>query len=256
VPEPALAQVSRALVIGLGRAGVAAAEALLDAGVEVIAADAANVHVPEGLRDRADVRTGADHADVAGVVDKVDLVVPSPGVPEGSPVVRAAVEAGRLVWSEPELGWQLQIEAEGKGYAFEAAIAMRDWAFQVRKLKTLVSYIGPDNARSIRLADRLGATLDGEPVEFTITGRTDFYLAFCGGLVYVLERLEGARKEAGGHFGPCTLHTLPEVLITDGAIWGSLTVDEPGEYRACFRYRISGRLDWHDVYTNSFVILP
>ena len=51
-------------------------------------------------------------------------------------------------------------EAEGKGYAFEAAIAMRDWAFQERKLKTLVSYIDPDNSRSIRLAERLGATID------------------------------------------------------------------------------------------------
>jgi RimJ/RimL family protein N-acetyltransferase len=61
---------------------------------------------------------------------------------------------------EPELGWQLDIEAEGKGYAFEAAIAMRDWAFRVRKLETLVSYIGSDNTRSIRLAERLGATLD------------------------------------------------------------------------------------------------
>lgn len=61
---------------------------------------------------------------------------------------------------EPELGWQLNGEAEGKGYAFEAAVAMRDWAFQVRKMETLVSYIGDDNARSIRLAERLGATLD------------------------------------------------------------------------------------------------
>ncbi|BBK38245.1 N-acetyltransferase [Allostella sp. ATCC 35155] len=61
---------------------------------------------------------------------------------------------------EPELGWQMKIEAEGKGYAFEAASAMRDWAFQERKLDTLVSYIGPENVRSIRLAERLGATLD------------------------------------------------------------------------------------------------
>lgn len=61
---------------------------------------------------------------------------------------------------EPELGWQIQIEAEGNGYAFEAATAMRNWVFRERKLQTLVSYIGPDNSRSIRLAERLGATLD------------------------------------------------------------------------------------------------
>ncbi len=61
---------------------------------------------------------------------------------------------------EPELGWQLVSEAEGQSYAYKAAVAMRDWAFQVRKMATLVSYIGPENARSIRLAERLGAVLD------------------------------------------------------------------------------------------------
>ena len=61
---------------------------------------------------------------------------------------------------EPELGWQLNAEAEGKGYAFEAAIAMRDWAFHKRRLKTLVSYIDPNNSRSIHLAERLGAKID------------------------------------------------------------------------------------------------
>jgi RimJ/RimL family protein N-acetyltransferase len=61
---------------------------------------------------------------------------------------------------EPELGWQIRVEAEGKGYAFEAAVAMRDWAFRERGLASLVSYIGPENSRSIRLAERLGARLD------------------------------------------------------------------------------------------------
>ncbi len=61
---------------------------------------------------------------------------------------------------EPELGWQIQMEAQGRGYAYEAALAMRNWAFQECRLETLVSYIGPDNSRSIRLAERLGATLD------------------------------------------------------------------------------------------------
>jgi RimJ/RimL family protein N-acetyltransferase len=63
---------------------------------------------------------------------------------------------------EPELGWQIGIEAEGRGYAFEAAVAMREWAFRDGRVATLVSYIGPDNTRSIRLAERLGATLDAQ----------------------------------------------------------------------------------------------
>lgn len=61
---------------------------------------------------------------------------------------------------EPELGWQLIKAAEGCGFAFEAATAMRDWALLERNLPTLVSYIGEENIRSIRLAKRLGASLD------------------------------------------------------------------------------------------------
>ena len=66
---------------------------------------------------------------------------------------------------EPELGWQLSKPAEGKGFAFEAAIALRDWAFAAGGLTTLVSYIDPENTRSIRLAERLGATLDDTSVK-------------------------------------------------------------------------------------------
>ncbi|MDH7798331.1 MULTISPECIES: GNAT family N-acetyltransferase [unclassified Beijerinckia] len=64
------------------------------------------------------------------------------------------------LFPEWELGWLLYSGAEGKGYAFEAASALRDWARQERQLSTLVSYIDPQNERSRRLAERLGATLD------------------------------------------------------------------------------------------------
>lgn len=64
------------------------------------------------------------------------------------------------LFPEHELGWFLYSAAEGKGYAFEAARTLRDWAFTVRGLKTLVSYMDPNNIRSRRLAERLGATLD------------------------------------------------------------------------------------------------
>ena len=56
-----------------------------------------------------------------------------------------------------ELGWLVYPEAEGKGYAYEAALAMRDWAFNTFGLKTLVSYIDPKNSKSRKLAERLGA---------------------------------------------------------------------------------------------------
>ncbi|MEX0371403.1 MAG: GNAT family N-acetyltransferase [Tateyamaria sp.] len=61
---------------------------------------------------------------------------------------------------EPELGWTLTADAEGKGYAAEAAHAARDWYWANTAAETVVSYIDPDNARSIALATKLGAQLD------------------------------------------------------------------------------------------------
>lgn len=72
---------------------------------------------------------------------------------------QVGINSGPL-FPEHELGWLVYPAAEGKGYAFEAARAMHDWAFNVRGLETLVSYVGPDNLRSRRLAERLGAELD------------------------------------------------------------------------------------------------
>ncbi|MEM7498433.1 MAG: GNAT family N-acetyltransferase [Pseudomonadota bacterium] len=61
---------------------------------------------------------------------------------------------------ETELGWLLVAEAEGHGYAGEAARIVRDWAYRERGITTLVSYIHRENAGSIALAERLGARLD------------------------------------------------------------------------------------------------
>jgi RimJ/RimL family protein N-acetyltransferase len=63
-------------------------------------------------------------------------------------------------YPEPEIGWILMAEAEGKGLAREAALAVRGWAYATLCLPTLVSYIDPRNVRSIRLAERLGAVLE------------------------------------------------------------------------------------------------
>jgi len=65
------------------------------------------------------------------------------------------------LFPEHELGWLVFPHAEGKGYAYEAAGALRDWAFQVGGLQTVVSYTDRDNIKSRRLAERLGAILDG-----------------------------------------------------------------------------------------------
>ncbi|MFK7940241.1 MAG: GNAT family N-acetyltransferase [Roseovarius sp.] len=64
-------------------------------------------------------------------------------------------------YPENELGWGIwDTDLEGKGYVFEAAEAVRTYAYDTLGWPTLVSYIDPDNARSIALAKRLGCTLD------------------------------------------------------------------------------------------------
>ena len=66
-----------------------------------------------------------------------------------------------ITWPEREIGWSVYDPAiEGTGIAREAAEAVRAWAYTTLGWTTAVSYIDPDNAASIRLAERLGCTLD------------------------------------------------------------------------------------------------
>ena len=74
---------------------------------------------------------------------------------------QVGINSGPL-FPEFELGWLLYPAAEGHGFAYEAAAALRAWSLDVRHIETLVSYVDPENARSSRLAERLGATLDDE----------------------------------------------------------------------------------------------
>lgn len=62
--------------------------------------------------------------------------------------------------NERELGWLLWDGFEGFGYAVEAAAEAKRFAFTELEFSTLVSYIDRDNDQSIRLAEKLGATLD------------------------------------------------------------------------------------------------
>ena len=64
-------------------------------------------------------------------------------------------------WPEHELGWTIwSVAHEGRGLAAEAMIPVRLHAYRVLGWTTAVSYIDPQNARSIALAERLGAVRD------------------------------------------------------------------------------------------------
>ena len=67
-----------------------------------------------------------------------------------------------------ELGWSLARAHWGQGYATEAALGVRAWAYE-QGVESLISLIHPDNVRSIRVAEKLGAaatdmvSVDGKP---------------------------------------------------------------------------------------------
>lgn len=63
-------------------------------------------------------------------------------------------------WPETEVGWVLFEGAEGRGIATEAARAALADAHHRLGWTDIVSYIAPENARSITLAERLGAVQD------------------------------------------------------------------------------------------------
>jgi RimJ/RimL family protein N-acetyltransferase len=60
-------------------------------------------------------------------------------------------------WPEPELGWWTVPACWGRGYAFEAARALLDHIVAMRRTTRLVSFIPASNARSLRIAEKLGA---------------------------------------------------------------------------------------------------
>jgi len=82
--------VRRALVLGLARSGASAKAALERRGVEVVSAD----------------RTLGNDGDTA-LLEGVDVLVKSPGVPGENALVVGARERSVPVWSEVELGYRL-----------------------------------------------------------------------------------------------------------------------------------------------------
>lgn len=64
-------------------------------------------------------------------------------------------------WPGFELGWMLGRAFWGRGYATEGARRALDFAFTELKQPHVISLIRPDNAASIRVAERLGESLEG-----------------------------------------------------------------------------------------------
>lgn len=63
---------------------------------------------------------------------------------------------------EIEIGYRLARSAWGQGYATEAAVAVRDYAFTTLAIRRLISIIDPSNLASIRVANKLGMIFESE----------------------------------------------------------------------------------------------
>ena len=95
----------RVLVVGLARSGLAAAAALAGRGVQVVAADRSPDADVGRLGDLGvELRVGTEEE---ALLEGVELVVKSPGVPAESPLIGGARSRDIPVWSEVELGYRL-----------------------------------------------------------------------------------------------------------------------------------------------------
>jgi RimJ/RimL family protein N-acetyltransferase len=73
-----------------------------------------------------------------------------------------AAPAGVAVDAELEVGYALARESWGRGYATEAARAARDHAFRDRDAPRVISLIRPENAASVRVAEKCGLAPRGQ----------------------------------------------------------------------------------------------
>jgi RimJ/RimL family protein N-acetyltransferase len=65
-------------------------------------------------------------------------------------------------WPDFELGWTIGRAFWGRGYAPEAAARCLDFAFDEMKREHVISLIDPLNVSSIRVAEKIGESLEGE----------------------------------------------------------------------------------------------
>ena len=77
--------------------------------------------------------------------------------------------------TETEIGWTLARAHWGRGYATEGATAARDWAVHELGLRRQISLIQRGNDASVRVARKLGETLEREGLPGPFPAATDLY---------------------------------------------------------------------------------
>jgi UDP-N-acetylmuramoylalanine--D-glutamate ligase len=200
-PEPGTVELAgmRVLVVGLARSGMAAVDVLLDVGAGVVGFDRSET-VEAGRLAELDVEVHLGQEE-ATLLQGIDLVVKSPGVPGETLLVEGARERDIPVWSEIELGSRLldnpilgvtgtngkTTTSELLGAMFRADHRPVEVAGNVgRPLTSLVGHVTPDawivcELSSFQLEDvhtlepRVGVLLNLEPDHLDRHGSFDAY---------------------------------------------------------------------------------
>ncbi len=171
---------SAALVYGFGVAGLATARALQQRGWEVIVADdrpgdtsadtAAVLGVPYVV--------APDAADLSRLLDRVELLAPSPGVPERHPAILAAAASDLPIRSEIDLAWEWEQSRPG-GARPMLAITGTDG-----KTTTTLMAVAMLRASGLRAIDAgntdtpLVAAIDDDTLDAFVVECTSFRLAW------------------------------------------------------------------------------
>lgn len=141
---PEIAAGTKVLVVGLGRSGFAAADALLDLGLQVRVVS----------RDRN--KTIAKHAEILEVLgaeicfddaaltsaEGFSLVIASPGVPPSEAILVDAAQRAIPIWSEVELAWQLQAQGPSKDAPWLAVTGTNGKTTTVQMAETMLLTAG------------------------------------------------------------------------------------------------------------------
>jgi UDP-N-acetylmuramoylalanine--D-glutamate ligase len=189
----------RVLVVGLARSGRSAAEVLVPRGASVVAFDRDDALDTGRLHELGvEVHLGREEEKL---LQGIDLVVKSPGVPGETPLVAGARRRGVPVWSEIELGARLlpnpilgvtgtngkTTTSELLGEVFRAADRLVEVAGNVgRPLTSLVGAVHPESwivceLSSFQLEDvetlkpRIGVLLNLEPDHLDRHGSFEAY---------------------------------------------------------------------------------
>ncbi len=81
---------------------------------------------------------------------------------EGGGMVGCVGAFFREGWPEVEIGWNVFPSHWGKGLAPEAVAEVLRWVFEERKERRATALIDAKNARSLRVAEKLGMTYEAE----------------------------------------------------------------------------------------------